>query len=71
MTLQVGAGNVATTLTKAKALAASAPHAVATEARTKAGPPWWVYLGGGLLLALGGFVLRGRLKIPFLFSYAT
>jgi len=62
-----GTGNVATALTKAKAPVASAPHAAATEARTKAGPPWWVYLVGGMLLALGGFVLRGRLKITLSF----
>ena len=67
VTFQVGGtGNVATTLTKAQAPVASAPHAKA-EARTSAGPPWYVYLGAGLLLALGGFVLRGRLKIPLPF----
>ena len=64
VTFQIGgAGNNATAITKAKAPVASAPHAAAT-ASTASGPPWWLYLGGGLLLALGGFLLRGRLKIP-------
>ena len=61
VTFQVGTGNVATTLNKAKGPVASAPHAAA---KTSAGSPWYVYLGGALLLVLGGFVLRGRLKIP-------
>ena len=63
VTFQVGGtGNVATTLTKARAPVASAPHASAEA--TKSGPPWWVYLGiAGLALA-AGFVLRGRRKLP-------
>lgn len=67
VTFQVGTGNVATTLTKAKAPVASAPHAAAAEARTSAGPPWYVYLAGAALLVLGGFLLRSRLKmaLPF------
>ena len=67
VTFQVGTGNVATTLTKAKAPVASAPHAAAAQAKTSAGPPWYVYLGGASLLVLGGFVLRGRLRIPMPF----
>ena len=63
VTFQIGgAGNSATAIAKAKAPVASAPRAAA--AATASGPPWWVYLGGGLLLALVGFLLRGRLKIP-------
>jgi hypothetical protein len=68
VTFQVGGtGNVATTLTKPRGQVASAPHATAAEAKTSAGPPWYVYLAGAVLLAVGGFVLRGRLKlsIPF------
>jgi len=62
VTFQVGTGNVATTIAKARAPVASAPHASAEA--TKSGPPWWVYLAiAGLALA-GGFVLRGRFKIP-------
>ncbi|MGI4760918.1 MAG: hypothetical protein ACRYF0_09445 [Janthinobacterium lividum] len=57
-----GSGNVATAIAKAKGPVAAAPHASA--AATASGLPWWVYLGGGLLLTLGGFLLRGRLKIP-------
>jgi redox-regulated HSP33 family molecular chaperone len=63
VTLQIGgAGNVATTtaIAKAKAPVASAPHATATESTTKAGPPWWVYAGGGALLLVAGWLLRGR-----------
>jgi hypothetical protein len=66
VTFQVGGtNNVATTTdaSKAKAPVAAAPHATAAETKTSAGPPWGVYLGGGLLLALGGFLLRG--KSPF------
>ena len=62
VTFQIGGtGNNATAIAKARGPVASAPHATATE--TKAGPPRWIYLGGGLLLALGGFLLRGRLKM--------
>jgi hypothetical protein len=59
VTFQIGGtGNVATTLTKAKAPVASAPHATASA--TKTGPPWWVYAGIGALALAGGFMLRGR-----------
>ncbi|MGI4760593.1 MAG: hypothetical protein ACRYF0_07805 [Janthinobacterium lividum] len=65
VTFQIGGtGNVATAIAKTKAPVASAPHATASAVKTWAGPPWYVYLVGGLLLALGGFLLRGRLKIP-------
>lgn len=63
VTLQVGGtGNTAATtaIARAKAPVASAPHATATEAITKAGPPWWVYAGGAALLLLAGWLLRGR-----------
>lgn len=66
VTLQIGgSGNTATTtaIAKAKAPVASAPHAIATEATTKAGPPWWAYAGGFLLSLLAGWLLRG--KWPF------
>ena len=64
VTFQIGGtGNNATAIAKARAPVASAPHASAEA--TKSGPPWWVYLGiAGLALA-GGFVLRGRFKLPF------
>ncbi len=64
VTFQVGGtGNVATTTdaTRAKAPVAAAPHASATE--TKTSVPWQVYVGGALLLVLGGVVLRSKLPI--------
>lgn len=63
VTLQIGGtGNTATTtaIAKAKAPVASAPHATATEATTKAGAPWWLYAGGTALALLAGWLLRGR-----------
>ena len=60
VTFQVGTGNVATAITKAGAPVAAAPHA--TAAATKTSVPWQVYAGGALLLALSGFVLRGKLS---------
>jgi len=66
VTFQIGGtGNNATVIGKARAPVASAPHAAASA--TQAGPPWWVYLGIGALALAGGFVLRGRLKIPLPF----
>lgn len=68
VTFQIGGtGNTATAIAKAQAPVASAPHAAAAEAKTSAGPPWWVYLGLATLALAGGFVLRGRLKIPLPF----
>jgi len=63
VTLQIGGtGNTATTtaIAKAKAPVASAPHATATEATTKASAPWWLYAGGAALALLVGWLLRGR-----------
>ena len=63
VTLQIGgSGNMATTTTiaKAKAPVASAPHATATETTTKARPPWWVYAGGAALALLAGWLLHGK-----------
>jgi hypothetical protein len=62
VTFQVGTGNVATTLAKAKGPVASAPGATASA--TKTGPPWWVYAGMVVLAVIGGFYARGRLKWP-------
>jgi hypothetical protein len=68
VTFQIGGtNNVATAIAKAKGPVASAPQASAAEVKESAGPPWYVYLGGALLLALGGFYLRGRLKISLPF----
>jgi hypothetical protein len=70
VTFQIGGtGNVSTTTDahKAQAPVAAAPDATAAEAKTSVGSPWYVYLGGGLLLALGGFMLRGRLKLSLPF----
>jgi hypothetical protein len=64
VTFQVGTGNVATAITKANGPVAAAPHATATEAKTSAGLPWQVYAGAALVLVLGGFLLRSRLKLP-------
>jgi hypothetical protein len=63
VTLQIGGtGNTAaaTAIAKAKAPVASAPHATATEATTKAAVPWWLYAGGAALALLAGWLLRGR-----------
>ncbi len=63
VTLQVGGtNNTATTtaIAKAKAPVASAPHATATEATTKASAPWPVYAGGAALALLAGWLLRSR-----------
>lgn len=59
-----GSGNTATAFTKAKGPVAAAPGATATS---KAGVPWWVYAGLATLGLVGGFVLRGKLKIPLPF----
>jgi len=66
VTFQIGgAGNTATAIAKASGPVAAAPHASAAVEASRL--PWWGYLGGGLLLILGGFLLRGRLKIPLPF----
>lgn len=62
-----GTGNNATAIAKARGPVAAAPHASAAQEKESAGPPWYVYLGGGFLIGLGGFLLRGRLKIPLPF----
>jgi hypothetical protein len=70
LTLQVGGTNntaTSTAIGKAKAPVAAAPNASATESRTKTGPPWWVYAGLATLGLAGGFMLRGKLKIPLPF----
>ena len=61
-----GSGNTATALTKPKGPVAAAPGATAT-ATSKAGVPWWVYAGLAALGLVGGFVLRGKWKIPLPF----
>ena len=48
VTLQIGgSGNTgsATDATRAKAPVAAAPHAVASQTKTSAGTPWWVFAG--------------------------
>lgn len=66
VTFQIGGtGNTATSLAKPKGPVASAPGATATA--TKAGPPWYVFAGLAALVFAGGFVLRGKLKIPWSF----
>ena len=61
VTLQIGgSGNVATTIAKAKAPVASAPHATATETTTRAPTPWYVFAGLVLVGAAGGAWLRGK-----------
>lgn len=70
VTIQVGGtGNTATTTdaSRAKAPVAAGPHATASETKTAAGLPWWLYLVAGLLLVAGGFWLRGKLRIPLPF----
>jgi hypothetical protein len=63
VTFQVGgAGNVATTLAKAKAPVATAPGASAT---TRLGMPVWVLVAGGVL-ALLGLVYRYRKRLLLL-----
>ena len=62
-----GAGNTATAIGKAKSPVASAPHAEASAPVTKSGPAWWVYVGIAVLALAGGFVVRGKLKIPLPF----
>lgn len=70
VTFQIGgAGNTATStaIAKAKAPVATAPHAAATDASTKAGTPWQVLAGLAALGFVGGFVVRGKLKVPWPF----
>lgn len=70
VTIQLGGTNntaASTAIAKAKGPVASAPHATATESTTKSGVPWWVYAGLAALGLVGGWLLRGKLKIPLPF----
>jgi len=69
VTLQIGgSGNVATTIAKAKAPVASAPHATATETTSRAPTPWYVFAGLVLAGAAGGAWLRGKFSFLSFFK---
>jgi hypothetical protein len=64
VTIQIGGtGNTASTtaIGKSKAPAATAPHAVATDASKKAGTRWWIFAVLAVVGGVGGFFLARRL----------
>ena len=70
LTIQTGTGNSVTgkdkTGQRAQALSTGANSPV-TATSKKAGLPWWVFAGLAALCVVGGFLLRGKLKIPLPF----
>ncbi|MGI4865449.1 MAG: hypothetical protein ACRYFZ_16115 [Janthinobacterium lividum] len=63
VTFQIGGTNntaSATSVAKAKAPVAAAPHAAATDASTRAGTPWYVFAALVLIGAGVGAWLRGK-----------